>query len=582
LPLHAKKLMDTRELIILILGLAIVAVILRGLYLAMRARRGQIRLAIDKNIPRDVDLDALELAELPGGGARVVTRSGAPTDITQAQERAETLDLGEQNEDEKIPILMDTVEIARAEVSDENEENEENEGVGATAAYNTEDDYDSTDHYESGGGDFEEEGPGLDTEEITSGTESPDDVLLDYGESVSIARNAEQNAARSRTDNLSQVAPDYEADEDTENADESAEASAEEYYSAGTHINHAEMGPDEDSQDSEVAYPDEFETEESTVNDLPEADEDNTGREEPELGDPDNEFDDFSMTAGERIGFDAPEKPRVAQSDMFSAVEELSDDDLAHDEQMESVKEESASRKANKRSLFSMFRRSKPVKEAEYETPEEIADSYTEMAPEPLDEDFDNDDYIEPVNQDQDEVPEAIRVPKSSPAREITPQTSDSRAESNAAPEPSEVLVINVMARDGRQFAGHDLLELLIASGLKFGDMQIFHHRLGGQTNGPVVFSVANILNPGTFDLNKMSEFSTIGVSLFLALPSPINNLDAFEQMMKMAEHIKGSMDGEIRDDHRNIMTAQTFEHYRQRIRDFELVRLKALRSRVG
>ena len=67
--------MSGRELVILFLGFVIVLVILRGLYVALQARRGQIRMAIDKNIPQDVDLDELEMTELPSGGARVVERS---------------------------------------------------------------------------------------------------------------------------------------------------------------------------------------------------------------------------------------------------------------------------------------------------------------------------------------------------------------------------------------------------------------------------------------------------------------------------------------------------------------------------
>ena len=47
--------MSPRELIIFLLGLAIVAVILRGLYVAMQARRGQIKLVIDKNTITDIN-----------------------------------------------------------------------------------------------------------------------------------------------------------------------------------------------------------------------------------------------------------------------------------------------------------------------------------------------------------------------------------------------------------------------------------------------------------------------------------------------------------------------------------------------
>ena len=74
--------MDLRELVILILGLTIVGVVVRGLLVALKARKNQLRLAIDKNIPKDIDLDALELAELPSGGARVVRRSVNDADVT--------------------------------------------------------------------------------------------------------------------------------------------------------------------------------------------------------------------------------------------------------------------------------------------------------------------------------------------------------------------------------------------------------------------------------------------------------------------------------------------------------------------
>ena len=47
--------MNPRELIILLLGFVMVAVLLRGLFVAIQVRKGQIRLTIDKNIPQDFD-----------------------------------------------------------------------------------------------------------------------------------------------------------------------------------------------------------------------------------------------------------------------------------------------------------------------------------------------------------------------------------------------------------------------------------------------------------------------------------------------------------------------------------------------
>jgi FtsZ-interacting cell division protein ZipA len=78
-----------------------------------------------------------------------------------------------------------------------------------------------------------------------------------------------------------------------------------------------------------------------------------------------------------------------------------------------------------------------------------------------------------------------------------------------------------------------------------------------------------------------MHEFSTIGISLFLSLPTDVNNLEAFENMIRIAKRICKTLDGLLKDDHRNLMTAQTIEHYRQRIRDFELLQLKTAVSRA-
>ena len=143
----------------------------------------------------------------------------------------------------------------------------------------------------------------------------------------------------------------------------------------------------------------------------------------------------------------------------------------------------------------------------------------------------------------------------------------------------SEVLVINVMARPGTSIQGDELLPALLGAGLRFGDMSIFH-RHADRRGGPVLFSVANALNPGTFDLNEISHFSTQGVTFFMTLPNVANNMLAFEQMLATARHVQSALDADLKDDNRSVMTAQTVEHYRQRIRDFELQQLKNSRQK--
>lgn len=139
---------------------------------------------------------------------------------------------------------------------------------------------------------------------------------------------------------------------------------------------------------------------------------------------------------------------------------------------------------------------------------------------------------------------------------------------------PREVIVINVMAKPGYHFFGEDLLPVLQYCGLRLGSMNIFHRHADADGHGPVMFSMANIVKPGTFSLGEMQEFSTPGLSFFLQLPNPHGNMKAFEQMLATANTVRQALEGDLKDEQRSVFTRQTMEHCRQRIRDFELLML--------
>lgn len=138
-----------------------------------------------------------------------------------------------------------------------------------------------------------------------------------------------------------------------------------------------------------------------------------------------------------------------------------------------------------------------------------------------------------------------------------------------------EVLILNIMAPAGDYFEGNDLLRALFACGMRFGDMNIFHYHTGEEGEGPALFSLANIVVPGTFDMSAMEDFTTPGVSLFLALPAEVEALKAFNTLLTTARFIAEQLGGELKDENRSVFTAQTAEHYRQRVMEFQ--RRKAL-----
>ncbi|MGV8842475.1 MAG: cell division protein ZipA [Pseudomonas sp.] len=149
-------------------------------------------------------------------------------------------------------------------------------------------------------------------------------------------------------------------------------------------------------------------------------------------------------------------------------------------------------------------------------------------------------------------------------------RVSAPRPEAKALPAVEDVLVMSVIARDQQGFTGPALLQNILESGLRFGDMDIFHRHESMSGKGEVLFSMANAVKPGTFDLDDIDHFSTRAVSFFLSLPGPRYPKQAFDVMVAAARKLAHELNGELKDDQRSAITAQTIEHYRQRIVEFE------------
>jgi len=133
-----------------------------------------------------------------------------------------------------------------------------------------------------------------------------------------------------------------------------------------------------------------------------------------------------------------------------------------------------------------------------------------------------------------------------------------------------EVLIISVVMPENQQISGAALLPTLLTLGMKFGDMNIFHRHEDNAGNGKVTFSLANIMNPGTFDLDNMESFTTQGVSLFMTLPNAGDAFVVFDQMLNAAKQLALEFNCQLLDDKRNVMTKQTEQHYSGKIREFE------------
>lgn len=161
-------------------------------------------------------------------------------------------------------------------------------------------------------------------------------------------------------------------------------------------------------------------------------------------------------------------------------------------------------------------------------------------------------------------------VEESTASREPASPDTDLPLAGANRPEAREVIVINVLAAQGESFSGTALQKLFEACGLVHGDMDIYHRHEAEDTISPVQFSVANAVQPGTFTPNNVEAMTTPGISFFMSMPGPTSALQAFDFMLETAQCVVRNLGGELKDERRSVMTAQTIEHCRQRIREYE------------
>ncbi|WGE53016.1 cell division protein ZipA [Actinobacillus equuli] len=152
---------------------------------------------------------------------------------------------------------------------------------------------------------------------------------------------------------------------------------------------------------------------------------------------------------------------------------------------------------------------------------------------------------------------------------ELAKNSVQAEAEQTQEPAVAEnnMITLYVVAPEGQQFRGDYVVQSLEALGFQYGEYQIFHrHQHMGNSASPVIFSVANMMQPGVFDLAKIEQFSTVGLVLFMHLPSEGNDAVNLKLLLKTTENLAQALGGFVLNEHREIFDENSRQAYLARV----------------
>jgi len=149
-----------------------------------------------------------------------------------------------------------------------------------------------------------------------------------------------------------------------------------------------------------------------------------------------------------------------------------------------------------------------------------------------------------------------------------TEYVAEEMAEIEAAPPVEErIVTLRLAAPPLERFGGSELVEALRAAGLEHGKFSIFHKTTPA---GATIFSVASLVEPGTFDLERIAGRRFPGVSLFAVLPGPMEATAILEDMIASGRKMAERLQGILQDERGAAMSPQRLADLRATIADWQ------------
>jgi len=156
----------------------------------------------------------------------------------------------------------------------------------------------------------------------------------------------------------------------------------------------------------------------------------------------------------------------------------------------------------------------------------------------------------------QDEVASLNESSESVEGADVKKQSSPSQ--------PKDIIVVYILPKGDTLLQGAQVNSAAQALGLSFGEMNIYHYI----TNGRTIFSLANMLEPGSFNPETIHDLKTSGLTLFMQIKGD-DPMDDLTEMLQRSYQIAGLLEARLCNHKRDPLTEQDAENYRAQVRHF-------------
>lgn len=166
---------------------------------------------------------------------------------------------------------------------------------------------------------------------------------------------------------------------------------------------------------------------------------------------------------------------------------------------------------------------------------------------------------------------DTLDKPAVRPANKPSKERTAAKPAEEALKEPEKVVLLTLMAPPGQPFRGRNIARVAQELDLKLSDTGIYECLADSdKEKGKPVFGIANILEPGTFDPDKMEALSSPGLLVFMRLPGPVDSVTATELLLTTTRQLAQRLGGMVCDERRNKLTTQAIVHLKSEIGEFE------------